>query len=25
VIREFPWNIIEYDTHRRIARGRPVL
>jgi uncharacterized protein (DUF2236 family) len=24
-IREFPWNLIEYDTHRRIARGRAVL
>ena len=25
VIREFPWNVIEWDTHRRIARGRAVL
>jgi uncharacterized protein (DUF2236 family) len=25
VIREFPWNIVEYDTRRRIARGRSVL
>ena len=25
VIREFPWNIVEYDTRRRIARGRTVL
>jgi uncharacterized protein (DUF2236 family) len=25
VIRQFPWNVIEYDTHRRIARGRAVL
>jgi uncharacterized protein (DUF2236 family) len=25
VVREFPWNLIEYDTHRRIARGRSVL
>jgi len=25
VFREFPWNIVEYDTRRRIARGRAVL
>jgi uncharacterized protein (DUF2236 family) len=25
VIREFPWNIVEFDTRRRIARGRAVL
>jgi len=25
VIREFPWNIVEYDTHRRITHGRTVL
>ena len=25
VIREFPWNVIEFDTRRRIARGRAVL
>lgn len=25
VIREFPWNVVEYDTRRRIARGRSVL
>jgi uncharacterized protein (DUF2236 family) len=25
VVREFPWNIVEYDTRRRIARGRAVL
>ena len=25
VIREFPWNIVEYDTRRRIASGRAVL
>jgi hypothetical protein len=25
VIREFPWNIVEYDTRRRIAQGRSVL
>jgi uncharacterized protein (DUF2236 family) len=24
-IREFPWNVIETDTRRRIARGRAVL
>jgi uncharacterized protein (DUF2236 family) len=25
VVREFPWNLIELDTKRRIARGRSVL
>ena len=25
VIREFPWNVIEFDTRRRIARGQSVL
>jgi uncharacterized protein (DUF2236 family) len=25
VIREFPWNLVEYDTRRRIAHGRAVL
>jgi uncharacterized protein (DUF2236 family) len=25
LIREFPWNLVEYDTRRRIARGRSVL
>jgi uncharacterized protein (DUF2236 family) len=25
VIREFPWNVVEYDTQRRIAAGRAVL
>lgn len=25
VVREFPWNLVEWDTRRRIARGRPVL
>ena len=25
VIREFPWNVIEIDTRRRIARGQSVL
>ena len=25
MIREFPWNVIEFDTRRRIARGRAVL
>ncbi len=25
VLREFPWNVIERDTRRRIARGRSVL
>ena len=24
-LREFPWNLVEYDTRRRIARGRSVL
>ncbi len=24
-LREFPWNLIELDTRRRIARGRPVI
>jgi uncharacterized protein (DUF2236 family) len=24
-VREFPWNLIERDTRRRIARGRAVL
>jgi uncharacterized protein (DUF2236 family) len=24
-IREFPWNVVEYDTRRRIAHGRAVL
>jgi uncharacterized protein (DUF2236 family) len=24
-LREFPWNLVELDTRRRIARGRPVL
>ena len=24
-LREFPWNLVERDTRRRIARGRPVL
>jgi uncharacterized protein (DUF2236 family) len=24
-LREFPWNLIELDTRRRIARGRSVL
>jgi uncharacterized protein (DUF2236 family) len=25
VIREFPWNVVEFDTRRRIARWRAVL
>jgi uncharacterized protein (DUF2236 family) len=25
VLREFPWNLVERDTRRRIARGRAVL
>jgi uncharacterized protein (DUF2236 family) len=25
IVREFPWNLIELDTRRRIARGRSVL
>jgi uncharacterized protein (DUF2236 family) len=25
IIREFPWNVIEFDTRRRIARGQAVL
>ena len=25
VLREFPWNVVLYDTRRRIARGRDVL
>jgi uncharacterized protein (DUF2236 family) len=24
-VRELPWNLIEHDTRRRIARGRAVL
>lgn len=24
-IREFPWNVVEFDTRRRIRRGRPIL
>lgn len=24
-LREFPWNLVEWDTRRRIARGRPIL
>jgi uncharacterized protein (DUF2236 family) len=24
-LREFPWNLVEFDTRRRIARGRSVL
>jgi uncharacterized protein (DUF2236 family) len=24
-VREFPWNLVEWDTRRRIARGRSVL
>jgi uncharacterized protein (DUF2236 family) len=24
-LREFPWNLVEHDTRRRIAHGRPVL
>jgi uncharacterized protein (DUF2236 family) len=24
-LRQFPWNLIEWDTRRRIAHGRPVL
>jgi uncharacterized protein (DUF2236 family) len=24
-LREFPWNLVEWDTRRRIARGRSVL
>jgi uncharacterized protein (DUF2236 family) len=25
LVREFPWNLIERDTSRRIGRGRPIL
>jgi hypothetical protein len=24
-LREFPWNLVEFDTRRRIAQGRSVL